>query len=159
MALKFYGISVPISIVIATAYFYYVTQYKPNQKRQKLFKELDVKVSKKPSDCELTAAYGDIVHVHYTSYMKSSGKQFESTKGKDPYTFKLGTCNDKALPECLKGIQTALLGMCTGEKRKVTIPPGPKHGYDRKAKPAALDKNEKLLFHLEMVDIDKDAEA
>eukprot|EP00930_Biecheleria_cincta_P061383 TRINITY_DN46954_c0_g1_i1.p1 TRINITY_DN46954_c0_g1~~TRINITY_DN46954_c0_g1_i1.p1 ORF type:complete len:156 (+),score=43.95 TRINITY_DN46954_c0_g1_i1:65-532(+) len=155
MPLKFYGISVPISIVLATAYFYYVTQYKPAQKRAKAQKELDMKVLKKPSECELTAGYGDLVHLHYTSYLKSSGKQLETSRnGAEPYVFKLGQCNDRTKPECLKGFETAVLGMCTGEKRKVTIPP--KLGYKKKARPKELGENEKVLFNIEMIDIDKD---
>eukprot|EP00913_Durusdinium_trenchii_P032753 g30661.t1 len=149
MPLKFYFASVPISMVLATLYLYYVVEYKPSQKR-----DLAMKVVHKPSECELKASDGDLVHVHYTSFLKSAGQQFESTKGGEPYVFKLGKCGQQSKPECMKGFQSAVMGMCTGEKRKATIPP--KLGYDKKVRPPEISFDEKILFHIEMVDIDKD---
>ncbi|CAE7799529.1 Fkbp14 [Symbiodinium necroappetens] len=96
---------------------------------------------------------GDLVHVHYTSFLKKEGAQFESTRGGDPYVFKLGKCKDHSKPECMKGFQSALLGMCAGEKRKATVPP--KLGFDKKARPSGIRSDEHVIFHLEMVDIDK----
>lgn len=43
--------------------------------------------------------------------------------------------------------------MCTGEKRKATVPP--KLGYAKKARPRDVAADERILFHIEMVDIDK----
>ncbi|CAE8599613.1 unnamed protein product, partial [Polarella glacialis] len=154
MPLKFYGASVPISMVLASLYFYYITQYKSGQNKIKHLKELDIVVHKKPSSCSITASTGDLVHLHYTSYLKSSGKQFETTREKaDPYVFKLGTCNDKTKPECLKGFENGVLGMCAGEKRKVTIPP--KLAYGKEGRPPDIKPDETVIFNIELVDIDK----
>ncbi|CAE7252506.1 FPR2 [Symbiodinium natans] len=153
MALKFHWVSVPLAMVIATAYLYYVTQYKPSQKKAKLLQAVDMKVTHKPEECFLQAGDGDLVHVHYTSFLKKEGTQFETTRGGDPYVLKLGKCKDHAKPECMKGFQTALLGMCAGEKRKATVPP--KLGFDKKGRPSGIRADEHVIFHLEMVDIDK----
>eukprot|EP00435_Cladocopium_sp_Y103_P012432 s271_g3.t1 len=153
MPLKFYWTSVPVAMVLATIYLYYVVEYKPSRKRAKLLEDLDMKVVNRPSECELIASDGDLLHVHYTSFLKNAGQQFETTKGGEPYVFKLGNCGKRAKPECMKGFQTAVTGMCTGEKRKVTIPP--KLGYDKKVRPKEISADERILFHIEMIDIDK----
>eukprot|EP00933_Yihiella_yeosuensis_P069850 TRINITY_DN768_c0_g1_i2.p1 TRINITY_DN768_c0_g1~~TRINITY_DN768_c0_g1_i2.p1 ORF type:complete len:156 (-),score=25.75 TRINITY_DN768_c0_g1_i2:466-933(-) len=154
MPLKFYGWSVPVSMVLGTIYFYYVTQYKPAQKKKAMFKDLDVVTHYKPSSCRLLAGKGDLVHVHYTSYLKSDGKQFETTRNNaEPYVFKLGACNDQTKPECIKGFEMGLMDMCAGEKRKVTVPP--KFGYPPKARPKEISKSETIIYNVELVDIDK----
>eukprot|EP00434_Breviolum_minutum_P032615 symbB.v1.2.028846.t1/scaffold3093.1/size63743/6 len=138
MPLKFYWASVPVAMVLATIYLYYVVEYKPSQKRAKLFE-----VVHRPSECELTAGEGDLLHVHYTSFLKNAGKQFETTKDSEPYVFKLGKCGKRAKPECMKGFQSAVTGMCTGEKRKVTIPA--KLGYDKKVRPKEIEPDERIV--------------
>ncbi|CAJ1336318.1 unnamed protein product [Effrenium voratum] len=153
MPLKFHWFSLPISMVLATIYMYYVTQYKPAQKRGKLLQDLDMKVVYQPALCDLRAGEGDLLHVHYTSFLAVAGKQFETTKGGEPYVFKLGKCGNSTKPECMQGFRNAVTGMCTGEKRKVTIPP--KLGFEKKARPREIGADEKLVFHIEMVDIDK----
>mmetsp|Transcript_20475 Transcript_20475/g.36775 ORF Transcript_20475/g.36775 Transcript_20475/m.36775 type:complete len:156 (-) Transcript_20475:9-476(-) len=155
MALRFYGISVPLSTILATVYFWYQTQYRPAQKKKAAFQEIDMKVMKRASECAISAGIGDLLHVHYSSYLKSNGKQFETSRNSaEPYVFKLGTCNQAGKPECLKGFQNAVMGMCAGEKRKATIPP--KLGYKGKGRPAGISKDEKVVFNIELVDIDKD---
>merc|ERR1711939_1061807 len=87
------------------------------------FKDVDVVIHKRGT-CSLKAGRGDLLHVHYSGYSKSTGKQFWSSRDQnEPYVFKLGTCNDKEKPECVKGFEKGLHGMCVGEKRKVTVPP------------------------------------
>mmetsp|Transcript_71920 Transcript_71920/g.113633 ORF Transcript_71920/g.113633 Transcript_71920/m.113633 type:complete len:159 (-) Transcript_71920:72-548(-) len=155
MALKFYGISLPISIVLASIYFYYVTREKPgkSKSKNKQHKDLDVVVHKAASNCNVKAGKGDLVHVHYTGYLKSNGKQFASTRdASEPYVFKLGTCNDKSKPECIKGFEKGVLGICAGEKRKVTIPP---HlAFGKTGREPDIPPDDTLMFHIECVDID-----
>ncbi|OLQ01298.1 hypothetical protein AK812_SmicGene15991 [Symbiodinium microadriaticum] len=55
MALRFHWISVPLAMIIATAYLFYVAQYKPSQKKVKLLQEMDMKVTHKPAECFLQA--------------------------------------------------------------------------------------------------------
>jgi len=153
MPLKFYGISVPISIVLATAYFYWITRERPGKAKGKQFKDLDVVVHKKASSCSIKAGRGDLLHLHYTGYLKSTGKMFESTREQsEPYVFKLGTCNEKEKPECIPGFEKGVMGMCAGEKRKVTVPP---HlAFGKKGRQPDIPPDDSLVFHIEMVDID-----
>ncbi|CAK0898731.1 unnamed protein product [Prorocentrum cordatum] len=123
MALRFHWSSIPISIVLSSLYFYYITRHKKGKpggdfKKNKAFKDLDITVHQEAKSCTLKAGRGDLVHVHYTGYSKSSGKKFETTRSQsEPYVFKLGQCNDKDKPECLKGFEKSIFGMCAGEKR------------------------------------------
>lgn len=159
MALRFYGISVPISIVFATVYFWWITRDKGGggtsiKSKNKAWKDLDVVVHKKASGCKVRAGRGDLLHLHYTGYSKNTGKMFESTREQsEPYVFKLGACNDPTKPECVKGFERGVLDMCAGEKRKVTVPP---HlAFGQKGREPDITPNDSLVYHIEMVDIDK----
>mmetsp|Transcript_48908 Transcript_48908/g.113368 ORF Transcript_48908/g.113368 Transcript_48908/m.113368 type:complete len:157 (+) Transcript_48908:124-594(+) len=153
MPLKFYGISVPISVVLATAYFYWITREKPGKPKKSQFKDLDVVVHKAPSSCHIKADRGDLLHVHYSGYLKSNGKMFASSRDQsEPYVFKLGTCNDKQKPECIKGFEKGVSGMCAGEKRKVTVPP---HlAFGKVGRPPDIPPNDSLVFNVECIDVD-----
>mmetsp|Transcript_62548 Transcript_62548/g.116297 ORF Transcript_62548/g.116297 Transcript_62548/m.116297 type:complete len:157 (-) Transcript_62548:107-577(-) len=154
--MRFYGISVPISIALATIYFWWITRDRKGEGQSgklKEFKDIDVVVHKKAASCTLQAKKGDLVHLHYTAYSKKTGKQVSTSREKEqPYAFKLGTCNDKTLPECMKGFTKGLAGMCVGEKRKITIPP---HlAYGKQGREPDVPPDDSILFHVDMVDID-----
>uniref|UniRef100_A0A6U6IIF7 peptidylprolyl isomerase n=1 Tax=Zooxanthella nutricula TaxID=1333877 RepID=A0A6U6IIF7_9DINO len=154
MALKFHPVTLPISIVLASLYFFYVTQRKgPNSAKGRDSKDIDVVVHQKAPSCVLRAKTGDILHVHYSGYSKSSGKLFESSReASEPYVFKLGTCNEQGKPECLKGFEKGVAGMCVGEKRKVTLPP--KLAFGEVGKEPHVAPNDPVLFHVELIDLD-----
>mmetsp|Transcript_54888 Transcript_54888/g.176015 ORF Transcript_54888/g.176015 Transcript_54888/m.176015 type:complete len:157 (+) Transcript_54888:174-644(+) len=153
MAMKFYGITVPISIVLATLYFFWVTRERPGKTKKSQFKDLDVVVHKQPSSCTVKAQRGDLLHVHYSGYLKSSGKMFETSREQsEPYVFKLGTCNDKSKPECIKGFEKGVTGMCAGEKRKITVPP--KLAFGKAGRPPDVPPNDSIVFHIECIDVD-----
>jgi FKBP-type peptidyl-prolyl cis-trans isomerase len=61
------------------------------------------------------AKTGDTVKVHYTGTLMN-GKEFDSSRGKDPFTFKLGE------GKVIKGWDEGVPGMKVGGKRKLTIP-------------------------------------
>src|ERR1700746_2744915 len=61
------------------------------------------------------AKTGDKVKVHYTGTLMN-GKQFDSSVGKDPFEFTLGTGG------VIKGWDEGVPGMHVGGKRKLTIP-------------------------------------
>ncbi|XP_071854507.1 uncharacterized protein [Apostichopus japonicus] len=72
----------------------------------------------KPEDCSRTAQNGDIVEVHYTGTLED-GSVFDSSRaeGREPIQFPLGS------GKVIQGWEQGILGMCVGEKRKLTIPP------------------------------------
>ena len=73
------------------------------------------------------AAKGDTVQVDYTGTL-SDGTQFDSSVGKDPLEFTLGT------GAVITGFENAILGMKVGETKTVTIPAAEAYGeYNNRA--------------------------
>lgn len=70
---------------------------------------------------ERVAEDGDIVSVHYTG-TKEDGEEFDSSRGKDPLTFTLGTS------QVIPGFENAVRGMSVGDKVTVTIKPEDAYG-------------------------------
>jgi peptidylprolyl isomerase len=70
------------------------------------------------------AKSGDTVRIHYTGKL-SDGTEFDSSAGRDPLEFSLGSGN------VIRGFDHAVDGMSVGDEKTVTIPPeqayGPKH--------------------------------
>lgn len=58
---------------------------------------------------------GDTVHIHYTGKL-SDGTQFDSSTGRAPLTFELGS------GQIIKGLDDHVQGMAVGDKSTVTIP-------------------------------------
>lgn len=61
------------------------------------------------------AKKGDSVKIHYTGTLED-GTVFDSSAGRDPLSFTLGS------GQVIVGFEEAVLGMVTGDKKKVTIP-------------------------------------
>ena len=61
------------------------------------------------------AKNGDSVKIHYTGTL-DDGSVFDSSAGRDPLEFTLGS------GQVIPGFEEAVLGMKTGESKKVTIP-------------------------------------
>ncbi len=87
------------------------------------------------------ARLGDRVVVHYTG-MLQDGTVFDSSRGRDPLAFTLGT------GEVISGFETAVEGMQAGETKETTIVPNQAYGdyqddlqftVDRTQLPAAID--------------------
>jgi peptidylprolyl isomerase len=70
------------------------------------------------------AKAGDTVKIHYTGTLKD-GTQFDSSVGKDPLQFTLGS------GQVIKGFDDAVTGMKVGEKKTVTIPAAQAYGAYR----------------------------
>lgn len=70
------------------------------------------------------AKSGDTVKIHYTGTLED-GTQFDSSKGRDPLEFQLGS------GQVIAGFDKAVEGMAVGEEKSVTIPSdeayGPRH--------------------------------
>lgn len=56
--------------------------------------------------------------MHYTGRLYDNDKEFETSIGGDPFSFKLGIEFGGAIEGWNKGVP----GMCLGEKRRLTIP-------------------------------------
>mmetsp|Transcript_24881 Transcript_24881/g.49944 ORF Transcript_24881/g.49944 Transcript_24881/m.49944 type:complete len:161 (+) Transcript_24881:50-532(+) len=157
---KFRPVTIPISIVLASAYVWYVTRNvnfsgsgAGGKSKGKQFKDVEINIHQKAPSCRLRAQQGDLLHLHYSGYATSTGKLFESSReSSEPYVFKLGACHEQGKVECLLGFQKGVTGMCVGEKRKVTIPAHLAYGEEGRG---AVPPNVPVLFHVELVDIDR----
>jgi FKBP-type peptidyl-prolyl cis-trans isomerase FkpA len=91
-----------------------------------------------------TAKAGDTVEVHYTGWLKD-GKKFDSSVGKDPFSFKLGA------RMVIKGWDEGVAGMKEGGKRKLIIPAELAYGKD--GSPPVIPANAELTFEVELLKI------
>ncbi|TIB74154.1 hypothetical protein E3Q22_00977 [Wallemia mellicola] len=80
-----------------------------------------------------------------SGYLFDDGSQFDSSRnpGRQPFTFKLGA------GQVISGWEKGVLGMCVGERRKVTIPPS--LGYGSRAI-GPIPAESTLVFDIELLD-------
>ena len=102
--------------------------------------KVDVTVLKKGSGP--AAKTGDSVSIDYTGSLKSTGKEFDSSKGKRPITFQLGG-------GVIPGFTLGVTGMKLGEKRKIVIPSV--LGYGARGAGGVIPPNADLVFEIELV--------
>jgi len=89
------------------------------------------------------AKSGQTITVHYTGTLEN-GKQFDSSRGKNPFTVVLGA------GQVIQGWDAGLQGMKVGEKRKLTIPAAMGYGSSGQGQ---IPPNSTLLFDVEMISI------
>lgn len=102
------------------------------------------------AECTRTARNGDTVAVHYTGKLED-GTVFDSSVDRGtPIEFPLGV--GRVIP----GWDQGILGMCVGEKRRLTIPP---HlGYGSSGAGNAIPPDATLVFTTELVSINGQTE-
>lgn len=83
--------------------------------------------------------------VNYTGWLADSGLQFDTTVGKQPFTFILGT------GQVIPGWDQGLRGMKVGGKRTLIIPPGLAYGAQGAAD--TIPPNATLKFEIELLDV------
>jgi peptidylprolyl isomerase len=90
------------------------------------------------------AAPGDTLSVQYVGVSWSSGQQFDSSwdRGKKPFKFELGA--GMVIP----GWDQGLVGMRTGGRRQLVIPPDLAYGPE--GQPPAIGPNETLIFVIDL---------
>lgn len=90
------------------------------------------------------AKTGDIVTVEYTGKL-TDGKQFDSSKGKQPFSFVLGQ------GMVIKGWDQGVVGMKVGGKRHLTIPADLGYGADGNGD---IPPNATLEFDIDLLRVD-----
>ena len=121
---------------------------KDDKKKDKKSKVITTKSGLKYEDVKVgdgkEAKAGDTVSVHYTGTLKD-GKQFDSSRGKSPFQFKLGA------GQVIKGWDEGVAGMKIGGKRKLTIPAA--LGYGSRGAGGAIPPNAELIFEVELLKV------
>jgi FKBP-type peptidyl-prolyl cis-trans isomerase FkpA len=87
---------------------------------------------------------GQTAVVHYTGTL-TNGTQFDSSVGKQPYSFVLGTGN------VIQGWHEGVATMKVGGKRHLIIPPA--LGYGAGGNPPRIPPNATLVFDIELLDV------
>lgn len=108
--------------------------------------KLRIGVKFRPESCERKTQRGDKLSMHYTGTLRSDDSKFDSSRDRDsPFQFTLG------LGQVIQGWDQGLLGMCVGEKRKLTIPSN--LGYGDHGSPPKIPAKATLVFEVELLDI------
>jgi FKBP-type peptidyl-prolyl cis-trans isomerase FkpA len=109
------------------------------------FSQTDLKVG-----TGTAAASGSAVTVNYTGWFYDAsatdkkGMQFDSSTGKDPLAFTLGTGS------VIQGWDQGLVGMKVGGVRRLIVPPSLAYGSTRYS---SIPPNATLVFDIELVSV------
>ena len=96
------------------------------------------------------AAAGERVTVHYTGWLYSTtapahhGAEFDSSRGREPFTFRLGSGG------VIAGWDQGVAGMKVGGKRTLVIPAALGYGSDGSG---PIPANANLIFDVELLDV------
>lgn len=93
-----------------------------------------------------TAKSGDSVKVNYTGWL-TNGKMFDSSIGKQPFTFKLGA------HQVIAGWDEGVAGIKVGGKRQLRIPPG--LAYGDPGIPGVIPPSSTLVFDVELLGVNE----
>ena len=135
--------SLIILILIVGAVIVYFLFFQKESGQQQNANPLKIEISKQGLGPE--AKNGDTVLVHYTGTLED-GTKFDSSFDRGmPFSFTLGA------GRVIQGWEFGVLGMRTGEKRKLTI--APELAYGEKGAGNMIPPNATLIFEVELIGI------
>lgn len=97
------------------------------------------------------AAAGNLVTVNYTGWLydpsrpEQKGQQFESSIGRQPYSFRLGA------GQVIRGWDQGVVGMQVGGQRRLVIPP--ELAYGSQGSGGVIPPNATLVFDIELLSV------
>jgi peptidylprolyl isomerase len=89
------------------------------------------------------ATAGDGVRVQYVGVNYRTGKEFDSSWGREPFTFQLGA------GEVIPGWDQGVEGMRVGGRRELIVPPS--LAYGSAGAPPSIPPNETLVFVVDLL--------
>lgn len=92
----------------------------------------------------LAARDGHIVDTHYTGWL-TTGEEFGTSRGGEPYSFQLGR------HQVPRGIEEGVTGMRIGGVRRLVVPPS--LGYGARGQPPTIPPSATLVYEIELLDI------
>jgi len=102
----------------------------------------------RPDACEKTAENGNQLTMHYTGTLQADGKKFDSSVDRnEPFKFQLG------VGQVIKGWDEGIVGMCVGEKRRLTVPP--ELAYGEQGAGDVIPGGATLVFDIELIDTEE----
>nr|XP_005300530.2 peptidyl-prolyl cis-trans isomerase FKBP7 [Chrysemys picta bellii] len=113
--------------------------------------EVKIEVLHVPKECKPKSKKGDLLNAHYDGYLAGDGSKFYCSRTQNeghPKWFVLG------VGQVIKGLDIAMMNMCPGEKRKVTIPPSLAYGKEGYAQ-GKIPPNATLIFEIELYAVTK----
>ncbi|KAI1237136.1 hypothetical protein IHE44_0014391, partial [Lamprotornis superbus] len=113
--------------------------------------EVQIEVLHLPEACSPKSKKGDLLNAHYDGFLASDGSKFYCSRTQNeghPKWFVLG------VGQVIKGLDIAMMNMCPGEKRKVTIPPSLAYGQQGYAQ-GKIPPNATLIFEIELYAVNK----
>ncbi|XP_015491031.2 peptidyl-prolyl cis-trans isomerase FKBP7 [Parus major] len=113
--------------------------------------EVQIEVLHLPEACSPKSKKGDLLNAHYDGFLASDGSKFYCSRTQNeghPKWFVLG------VGQVIKGLDIAMMNMCPGEKRKVTIPPSLAYGQQGYAQ-GKIPPNATLVFEIELYAVNK----
>ncbi|NXL21653.1 FKBP7 isomerase, partial [Setophaga kirtlandii] len=113
--------------------------------------EVKIEVLHLPETCSPKSKKGDLLNAHYDGFLASDGSKFYCSRTQNeghPKWFVLG------VGQVIKGLDVAMMNMCPGEKRKVTIPPSLAYGQQGYAQ-GKIPPNATLIFEIELYAVNK----
>ena len=135
-----------IVLVIALAFFLIARPKELNapteQNSEKKMDEVKIEVLQEGTG--EASKNGDVLTVNYTGTLED-GTKFDSSIGREPFVFTLGT------GEVIQGWEQGMLNMKVGEKRKLTIPSS--LGYGSAGAGRLIPPNATLIFEVELLKI------
>ncbi|XP_029461757.1 peptidyl-prolyl cis-trans isomerase FKBP7 [Rhinatrema bivittatum] len=123
--------------------FNLLTNHIYGEKTEDAKEEVKIEHLHLPNECNPKSKKGDLLNAHYDGYLANGSKFYCSRSEKDghPKWFVLG------VGQVIKGLEIAMMNMCPGEKRKVTIPPSLAYGIHGAGK---IPPNATLIFEIEL---------
>ncbi len=91
------------------------------------------------------AKRGDNVTVEYVGVGFESGKEFDTSWGREPFAFQLGS------GQVIPGWEEGVVGMKAGGRRQLLVPP--ELAYGEAGFPPSIAPNEALVFVIDLLEI------